>query len=523
MTKQILVRNTNENMTPIIRSILDSMDSETETVISFEKDEYHFYKDGSFHQMSHASGSLSAENDTIFLLNQKQNVTINGNGSDFVFYDRVQPFTLKNTKNITLENFSVDFSFMRYAYADIISISDDGMELYLDSDLFRYSVKDGAILFHCGVEDMSTEYRKISCKPICRTGGGIFFLYIGNYSGRYNPAAPNVLADAEKTENGIFLRYRENTAKPNFQVGGRICLAYDNDREMQAFHSEFSKNITLHNVTIHRQGGMGFVADVCDNITLDHFNIQLKPGREEYFTTTADGIFLTNCGGQFILRNSRIFDTYDDAINVHGFYTEVDAVLSEKQVRLAHAHCDHWGLLPYKIGDIVSFTDPVTYNEVGIAKIESVLYDEARRNMVVTFCEQISLTEHMLVENRTQMPLVLIEDNTIYNCPHMRLSSQNMVIRRNFLSLNASDIYIDDLVDFYKEYGAVHSVLITENHFGKTAGHNIHVLSQRPNSSNHLHKKIIIENNEFEKEKDSALQMSHILDLIERNNRYSVD
>ena len=65
MTKQILIRNTHENMTPIIRSILVSLDSETETIITFEKDEYHFYKDGSLHQMSYASGSLSAENDTI--------------------------------------------------------------------------------------------------------------------------------------------------------------------------------------------------------------------------------------------------------------------------------------------------------------------------------------------------------------------------------------------------------------------------------------------------------------------------
>ena len=509
-------------MTPIIRSILVSLDSETETIITFEKDEYHFYKDGSLHQMSYASGSLSAENDTIFHINQKRNVTIDGNGSDFVFCDRVQPFTLKNTKNITLKNFAIDFSFMRYAYADIISISDDGMELYLDPSMFRYSVRNGALIFHCGVEDMSTETRKISCKPISGTSS-ICFLYIGTFHGIYNPAAPNVLAYAEKTEKGVFLRYNGMSAKPNFSVGARVCLAYDNDREMQAMHCEFCENITLQNIHVYRQGGMGFVADICKNITFDQLRIQLKHGRDEYFTTTADGIFLTNCSGKVILRNSIIEDTYDDAMNVHGFYIEVDAILSDKQIRLAHAHSDHWGLLPYKTGDIISFTDPITYHEVGSAEIETVFYDEDRRNMVVTLCEPISLSEHMLVENRTRMPYVLIEDNTIKNCPHMRLSSQNMIIRRNYLSLNASDIYIDDLVDFYKEYGAVHSVLIAENHFGKTAGHNIHVLSQRPKSSNHLHKKIIIENNEFEKEKDSALQMSHILDLIERNNRYSVD
>ncbi len=521
MKKKITIQNTTENMTPVIREILDTLDNDTETVIEFEKGEYHFHKYGSLHQMSYSACGASTENDTVFTIFDKKNVTIDGNGSDFVFCDRVQPFTLRNSENITLRNFTTDFSFMRYAYAEILSVSEEGMELYLDPELFQYSVKDGAILFHCGVEDMSTECRKISCKPICRTSGGIFFLYIGNYSGRYNPAAPNVLADAEKTENGVFLRYRENTSKPNFQVGGRICLAYDNDREMQAFHSEFSKNITLQNVTIHRQGGMGFVADVCDNIILDHFNIQLKPGREEYFTTTADGIFLTNCGGEFILRNSRITDTYDDAMNVHGYYTEIQDVLSENKVRIAHLHPSHWGLVQYLPGDTVFFSDPVTHDEVGSAEISEVSYDDDRRNIQLTFRDNTPLKKHLLIENRTRMAEVLIEDNEIKNCPHIRLSSRRMVVRRNKLSLSAGDIYVDDLIDFYKEYGAVESLLITENHFGNTGGHNIHILSQRVPTSNHLHENITIENNVFMRTKKAALSITAVQNLIERNNTFA--
>ena len=171
MTKQILIRNTHENMTPIIRSILVSLDSETETIITFEKDEYHFYKDGSLHQMSYASGSLSAENDTIFHINQKRNVTIDGNGSDFVFCDRVQPFTLKNTKNITLKNFAIDFSFMRYAYADIISISDDGFTKFhtgffphVQCTIDKMRHRGNLFLFRlCPLEDKETVFGSGAC------------------------------------------------------------------------------------------------------------------------------------------------------------------------------------------------------------------------------------------------------------------------------------------------------------------------------------------------------------------------
>ena len=96
-----------------------------------------------------------------------------------------------------------------------------------------------------------------------------------------------------------------------------------------------------------------------------------------------------------------------------------------------------------------------------------------------------------------------------------------MVVRRNKLSLTAGDIYVDDLIDFYKEYGAVESLLITENHFGDTGGHNIHILSQRVSTSNHLHENITIENNVFMRTKKAALSINAVQNLIERNNQFA--
>ena len=102
----------------------------------------------------------------------------------------------------------------------------------------------------------------------------------------------------------------------------------------------------------------------------------------------------------------------------------------------------------------------------------------------------------------------------------MRLSSRRMIVRRNNLSL-MTDIYVDDLIDFYKEYGAVESLYITENHFRNKGGPNICVLSQRAPTSNHLHENITIENNVFTKPKAAALSITAVQNLIERNNRFA--
>ena len=518
MNKRILIRNTGENMTPVIRRILDGTDNNDETAIEFEKGEYHFHKEGSLHQKSYSSCGPSTENDTVFAIVNKKNVIIDGNGSEFIFCDRIQPFTITGSSHITLKNFSTDFSFMRYAYADIISVDDSGVEISLDPEVFQYSVKNGAVIFHCGSEQLSTETRKISCKSIDPLIGGVFFLYIGNYTGRYNPAAPNIYADAEISEKGIFLRYRKGSKKINFQAGCRICLAYDNDREMQAFYSEFSDNISLENITIYRQGGMGFVADVCDDITLERFRIMLKPGRHEYFATTADGIFLTNCGGSVTVRNSLISNTYDDAMNTHGYYTEIKEVLSENKVKIGHLHNSHWGLIPFRKDDRILFTDPISLNVVGSGEISDVSYSEDRLDIVVTFKNNMPLKQGLILENRSRMADVLMEENEVIHCPHIRLSSPRMTVRRNRFSLDASDIYVDDLIDYYKEYGAVESLTISENHFGNTGGESICILSHRPAESNHIHENVVIENNTFEKPRESALNITAVRDLTERNN-----
>ena len=43
------------------------------------------------------------------LLDQVNNLTIDGNGSEFIMHGRMQPFTLDRCQNITLKNFSVDW------------------------------------------------------------------------------------------------------------------------------------------------------------------------------------------------------------------------------------------------------------------------------------------------------------------------------------------------------------------------------------------------------------------------------
>ena len=241
-------------------------------------------------------------------------------------------------------------------------------------------------------------------------------------------------------------------------------------------------------------------------------------GREEFYSTTADGIFLTNCSGVFELTDSRISDTYDDAMNIHGYYGFVDEVLSDNRVLVGYRHESHWGTVPFRVGDVLHVTEPEKYREIGTVTVERLEVGEERRRMEVTVTPDVVLAPGMLLENPDRMPKVLLENNTVKNCPHMRLSAGEMTVRNNRLELNDNDIYINDLIGFWGESGAVRNVLVCGNTFGMTAGGNILIRSFRPADSNRLHRGIRIENNRFAMEKTKALRISGVEEMKEENN-----
>jgi hypothetical protein len=159
--------------------------------------------------------------------------------------------------------------------------------------------------------------------------------------------------------------------------------------------------------------------------------------------------------------------------------------------------------------------------EIGSAKVNDVSFDSDRKNIILTLSDTSKLKEGVLIENRSRMPKVLIEGSTFKKCPHIRLSAPEMVVRNNVFELNATDLYVCDLIDFWGECGAVENMIITGNRFGAGCRHNIEILSCRPETSNHLHKRIVIENNVFENASDIAIKASHVTELTVGENKFN--
>lgn len=517
----IKITKTAENMTPVIYEVLASLDDSAENIIEFEKGTYHFYREGSKNRMLYSSSRKACAVDIIFDVIGKKNLTINGKDSDFIFCDRVNPFYFLNCENVTLKNINMEYSFLRYAYADIVEVRDDGFLLNLDRNIFDYNInKDKNLEFICGKDVISTKHKKISVQSLTTDIRSIIYLYVGDNEARRNPAARHVNVDAVKQENNVFMKYRnDNENLLPFPENSTICLAYDNEREAHACFCEQCKNVSVENISIYRNGGMGLVFDLCENVSINKYRLALKEGRREYFSSTADGVFATNCSGDFSLVDSYIRDTYDDAINLHGYYLQVDQILSNTEVKLKQGNASH-NIIPFLKGDTVHISDE-NMDFLKTATVKDIRFDENRvTNIIMTLDTTEGLAPAMLFENRCRMPKVLIENNTIINCPHMRLSAPNMIIRNNNLNLTGGDIYINDLATFWQESGTVEDVLIIGNTFGESRNPNIVVISYRPETSNQIHDRITVKENHFKMSQDKAIKAKNVRKLILESNSF---
>lgn len=114
---EIMIGPINGNATQSIVSALTMIKENEETLIRFEKGSYRFLKDGTLEDYFYPSNNTSGRKNVVFPILNIKNLTIDGGGSEFVFCDRIFPFVIQNCENITLKNFSIDFSFPRHCEA----------------------------------------------------------------------------------------------------------------------------------------------------------------------------------------------------------------------------------------------------------------------------------------------------------------------------------------------------------------------------------------------------------------------
>lgn len=522
-----------ENASPMAKMMVDELkaraNNDPVTVI-FPKGRYDFFEEDAFEREYYISNHDQVNPKKVgFALEELENITIDGQGSDFIFHGRMVPFALLESKNIKLKNFSVDYDLPANRQLEITKVDRDNNEVF--AKIYpqgNYRIDEGKLI----VLGEGYEATPTSSMP-----------FRADRRLSYNRADisfnPEEVSEVEPNLFKLKGWYQTSVT----EVGERYALRAWYRPTPGIFISECTDTY-LENVTVHYAEGMALLAQMSENITLDGFSVALRGENDpRYFTAQADATHFSGCKGVIISKNGLYEGMADDAINVHGTYLRVVKRVDNNTLHARYMHSQAWGFKWGEVGDTVQFVESSKMELVGnhlntITSIKAIdkSTEFGAKEFEITFAdalpEEISEEGKYGVENLTWTPEVIFSNNIIRNnrARGALFSTPKKVICENntFDHTHGTAILLCGDCNGWYETGACTDVVIRNNKFinSLTAYYQftnatISIYPEIPNlegQEKFFHSGILIEGNTFEGFDNPILYAKSTDGLTFRNN-----
>lgn len=527
--------DTKEDASPDAIKLIEQLQARTDTThvtVTFSKGEYHFYPDSAFSREYYISNhDQNNPKSVAFALENLRNVTIDGQGSELIFHGRMIPFSIINSQNITLKNVSIDFEIPAFRQLTILSVNQESGEM--EAEIYptgHHRVDEGNKLI-----------------AVCEGYENHLFVSMGfREDRRLAYQRGDISFDAKKIETAGEgkLKIFGWSETSQVAVGERYALRSYYRPTPGIFVSE-SSDIAIENVTVHYAEGMGLLAQISENITLDGFNVCLRDEDDpRYFTTQADATHFSACKGVIISKNGLYEGMADDAINVHGTYLRVIKRVDDYTLHAMYMHPQAWGFVWGKSGDSVQFVESEKMEIVGDAFVTTIKEIKSidkpsefgAKEFEIVFADmlpnEISELGKFGIENLTWTPEVVFANNIIRNnrARGALFSTPKQIICEGNIfdhTHGAAILLCGDCNGWY-ETGACKDIIIRNNKFinALTAIYQftnavISIYPEIPNlkeQQKFFHSGIVIENNTFEMFDRPLVYVKSTDGLIFRNN-----
>lgn len=466
MTINILDYCTPENASGgVKKAIADALVGDT---ILFEKNEYHFYKEYSecrHYHMTNTDSFLNPKKYFAILMEDKENITIDGNGSVFVIHGDICALSLVRCKNIKLKNFTVRYNCPTNFEMTVIEKKKFGIK-YSIPNAESFCVKNNSIYFYEQSPFTKEKYYSFRNKPksYCNV------LHNGDDVHRTQVSPFTAAVKIKRTgSNEVFVSY---IVPPALSVGDTITMSNNRNRSSCGlFFWECSK-ITSENIIVNYMHGFGWLSQMCEDITFD--KISFKPADGYKVSSFADCIHICGCRGKVKINGCYFTHSHDDGINIHGAFLRFKEFLNTKTAVFEFVHKQQGGYSAFFKGDKVKFYSRKNLQELGgIYTVKSCVEDIEKKIVIVTFEEKLPQMEKNLFvcENITYNPEVEISNCTFRAIPTRGIlcttDKESKIYNNKFISLKMPDIYIScDCRDWY-ESGPCKNMKIYNNIFSQ--------------------------------------------------------
>ncbi len=531
-----IVPNTGKDMTAEIAKAIETIKAERggkPAVLFFAAGEYDFYPDSANVREYYISNHDQDNPKRVAVaLEGVKNLTLRGEScgrrADFYMNGRMLPISMVDCENCKLQFVDVDTRSPQITQVEVLENDvENGVITYRIAPYVKYRIDNGRLVVY------GSNWEFVPCWGIAFDGHTRHIVYttsdIGVGTSNVEEVEPYLIRapwrDARLVKGTVIAMRSYARPTPGIFVSG--C-----------------RNTTISHSTVHYAEGMGLLAQVSENITLDYFEVSTRDD-SRYFTTQADATHFSGCKGLISSCNGLYEGMMDDAINVHGTYLRVVQRLDDNTLVGRYMHGQAYGFYWGGAGDSVQFvrSDVMEITE-GNRVVEILPYDKEQ----IAGCKEFKIKfEKPLpgdiadgrygIENLEWTPEVVFNGNTIRNnrARGALFSTPKRTVAENnlFDHTSGTAILLCGDCNGWFETGACRDVVIRNNRFVNAltsmfqfTNGVISIYPEIPNldaQTKYFHggngKGVVIEDNVFETF-DAPIVYAKSLDgLVFRNNK----
>ena len=528
-----LKADSKKNASPAVQKALAKIKADYQegdnVVLRFPKGRYDFHEAGSAVREYYISNHDQTNPKKVgFALEDMKNLTLDGQGSEFVFHGRMIPVALLRSENCVLKDFSIDFENPHIAQVKVVENSPEKGITFEVAPWVNYRVTKDSLFETYG--EGWTARQSIGIAFEEKTKRLV-----------YNTSDINCPMKGVRKVGERLLH--SPTWKDERLIPGTVVALRTWFRPTPGIFLYHDVNTTLNNVKVHYAEGMGLLAQLCENVTLDGFSVCLKGENDpRYFTTQADATHFSGCKGKIISRNGLYEGMMDDAINIHGTYLKVIKRVDDHTLIARYMHDQAWGFEWGQPGDDVQFVRSATMELVGDSNRVAAITPSDKetvhgaREFRITFEKAIDTAideqSGFGIENLTWTPEVVFADNVIRNNRArgtLFSTPKPTLVEGNFFDhTSGTAILLCGDCNGWFETGACRNVVIRKNRFVNALTNMfqftnavISIYPEIPNlkeQQKYFHSGIVIEDNEFDTFDAPILYAKSVDGLLFRNN-----
>jgi hypothetical protein len=443
-----------------VRAALQALKGQKNARLTFAPGRHDFWPDRAVEEYLFVSNNEESLKRIAFAIDGCDGLEIDGQGAQFVFHGLISPFSLRDSRNVRLANFAVDWGRTFHSEAQILAASGvgngrDRVDLEI-GEAFPYVIKDEKLLFTGEGEVTYLLGNALEFDPNRReTAFGVFD----------NFGFGNGHRATEIGSRRVRLEAKFNT----LPTPGNVLALIDGMRYCPAISAANCRQIAVENVAIYHCGGMGFIAQNCRDIQIRELRVVPAPDSGRLISISADATHFVNCSGHIEMENCRFENQLDDATNVHGIYAQISRRVSDREIEVKLMHPQQGGVPVAVAGNEVGFVNNQTLATYHVAPVEGV----ERLNKtysILRFAAPLppEVAPGHAVENHAGHA-----DVTIRGCVargnrargFLLSTPGKVLIENNRFHTPGAAILIAGDANYWFESGAVRDVTIRGNHF----------------------------------------------------------